>query len=113
MKQHELDIDSLVFTELRNRLSMTIQDAVKQMKVKNLSEETVTAKIKISVLSSIDENGEIHSSAIFEPKVTAKIGRSEEEKCGATGGRVTIGDDGEVLIGSEQVTMDEVMEGQA
>ena len=110
MKQHELDIDSVIFTELRNRLSMTIADTVKQMKVKNLREGTVTAKIKISVLSSIDENGEVHSSAIFEPKVTEKIGRTEEDKCGTTGGRVTIGDDGEVLIGSEQVTMDELME---
>ena len=112
MKAHELDIDSIVFAEMRADLSATIARTVKAMKDKGLSEGTVGAKIKIGMMSSVDENGEIHTTAIFEPKVTSRIGSSAEEKCGATGGRITVGNDGTLLIGSEQVTMDELMDDQ-
>ena len=105
MKAHELDLDSIVFTEMRNRLNASIAQVVKLMKEKGLTEGQVSAKIKIGMMSSVDENGEVHTTAIFEPKVTSKIGSSAEDKCGATGGRITIGNDGQVLVGSEQVTM--------
>ena len=110
MKAHELDIDSIVFAEMRAELNRAIAGTVMTMKNKGLREGTVTAKIKIGMMSTVDEQGEIHTTAIFEPKVTCKIGSSEEQKCGATGGRVTISDDGQLLIGSEQVTMDELMD---
>ena len=112
MKAHELDLDSIVFIEMRSRLNQTIADTVRAMKDKGLSEGQVGAKIKITMMSSVDENGEVHTTAVFEPKVTCKIGSSEENKCGATGGRITIGDDGTVIVGSEQVTMDELMDDQ-
>jgi len=112
MKAHELDLDSIVFIEMRSRLNRTIADTVRAMKDKGLSEGQVGAKIKITMMSSVDENGEVHTTAVFEPKVTCKIGSSEENKCGATGGRITIGDDGTVVVGSEQVTMDELMDDQ-
>ena len=96
MKAHELDLDSIVFAELRRKLNVTIERTV----------------WRIGMLSQTDENGEIHTTAVFEPKVTYKIGASEEEKCGATGGKITIGDDGSVLVGSEQVTMDELIDDQ-
>ena len=111
MKIHELNIDSPVFAQLRDMLSLSVADAVKKMSTKNLAEGTVSAKIKISMMQSIDENGEIHRTAVFEPKVTQKIGSSAEDKLGATGGQISFGDDGQLLIGSEQVTMDELMEG--
>ena len=110
MKIHELDFDSPVFTKLKAMLSMHITNTVKRMDSKNLSEGTVSAKIKISLMQTVDENGEIHSTALFEPKVTAKVGDSSEDKCGATGGRIVVQADGSVLIGSEQVTMDELMD---
>ncbi|MCR5566180.1 MAG: hypothetical protein K6F61_04960 [Clostridiales bacterium] len=112
MKIHELDFDSPVFTELKAMLSMNIIDTVKRMNNKNLAEGTVSAKIKIGMMQTVDENGEIHSTAIFEPKVTAKVGDSSEDKCGATGGRIVVNADGSVLIGSEQVTMDELIDDQ-
>ena len=112
MKAHELDLDSIVFTEMRSRLNATIARTVRVMKEKGLTEGQVSAKIKIGMMSSVDENGEIHTTAIFEPKVTCKIGSSEEDKCGATGGRITIGNDGQVLVGSDQVTMDELIDDQ-
>lgn len=112
MKTHELDFDSIVFAELRANLSATIAQTVKAMRNKGLSEGTVSAKIKIGMMNTTDENGEIHTTAIFEPKVTTRIGSGAEEKCGKTGGRITIGNDGTLMIGSEQVTMDELMDDQ-
>ena len=112
MKAHELDLDSIVFAELRAKLNATIEYTVRQMKEKGLAEGQVSAKIKIGMISGTDENGEIHTTAVFEPKVTSRIGSSAEDKCGATGGRITIGIDGSVIVGSEQVTMDELMDDQ-
>ncbi|MBR4122288.1 MAG: hypothetical protein IKR06_03260 [Erysipelotrichaceae bacterium] len=112
MKAHELDLDSIVFAELRRKLNEAIERTVWRMKKNGMPEGQINAKIKIGMLSHTDENGEIHTTAVFEPKVTYKIGASEEEKCGATGGKITIGDDGSVLVGSEQVTMDELMDDQ-
>ena len=112
MKVHELDINSSVFDDLRETLSVTIAGTVKQMRNRNMSEGTITAKIKVQVLNRADENGEIQSTAIFEPKVTSKIYNSEEEKCRPCGGRITVGEYGKMLIGSEQVTMDELMDNQ-
>ena len=109
MKAHELDLDSIVFAEMRLKLNDAIQRTVRAMREKGLTEGSVRAKIKIGVMEYVDQNGEINTTAIFEPKVTAKVGSSAEEKCGGTGGKITISKDGEVMIGSEQVTMDEVM----
>lgn len=110
MKAHELDIDSIVFAEMRMKLNDMIDRTVRTMKSKGLTEGAVSVKIKIGMMECVDENGEVHTTAIFEPKVTSKVGSSEEDKCGGTGGRITIGNDGKVLIGSEQVTMDELMD---
>lgn len=110
MKAHELDIDSIVFAEMRIKLNNMLDKTVRTMKSKGLNEGAVSVKIKIGMIESTDENGEVHTTAIFEPKVTSKFGSSHEDKCGGTGGRITFGSDGQVLIGSEQVTMDELME---
>ena len=110
MKAHELDIDSIVLAEMRMKLNNMLDKTVRTMKSKGLNEGTVSVKIKIGMIESTDENGEVHTTAIFEPKVTSKVGSSHEDKCGGTGGRITFGSDGQVLIGSEQVTMDELME---
>lgn len=110
MKQQELNLDSEVFILLRAEMSRAIAETVKEMRLKLMPEGSVTAKIKIGMMNSVDENGEIHNTVIFEPKVTAKVGRSTEEKCGAGGGRIEIGNDGQVLIGQAQVSMDEMMD---
>ena len=112
MKAHELDLDSIVFAEMKAQLNGLIAHTVRQMKEKGLSEGQVSAKIKIGMMRTVDENGEVHTTAIFEPKVASKIVSSAEDKCGATGGRITIGEDGQVLVGSEQITMDELMDDQ-
>ena len=110
MKAHELDLDSMVFASLKMRLNGDIQRVVKEMQEKGMPEGSVTAKIKIAMLTTIEDNGEIHTSAVFEPKVTTRIGSSSEEKCGPTGGKITVMNDGSVIVG--QISMDELLEKQ-
>lgn len=110
MKAHELDIDSIVFAEMRIKLNDMLDKTVRTMKSKGLTEGAVSVKIKIGMMECTDENGEVHTTAIFEPKVTSKVGSSHEDKCGGTGGRITFSSDGQLLIGSEQVTMDEIID---
>ena len=110
MKAHELNLESPVFAHMLLELDHEIKHTVKNMREKGMSEGAVTAKIKIHMMNGVDENGDIHTTVIFEPKVSAKIESTTEEKIGPTGGRVTIGTDGELMIGSEQVTMDEIIQ---
>ena len=104
---HELSIDGVEFALLKTMLDEQIQKTVRQMKEKHLDEGSVSAKIKIEITESMDENGEFHYTALFEPKVTSRIGSSFEDKVGATGGRITVQDDGTVIMG--QISMDEVL----
>ena len=107
---HELSIDGVEFALLKAMLDEHIQKTVREMKEKHLKEGSVSAKIKIGIVEKPDENGEFHSTATFEPKVTSRIGSSFEDKAGATGGRITVQDDGTVIMG--QISMDEVLKEQ-
>ena len=109
MKAHELNLESIAFAELRLKIDAELRRVVEAMERKGLAEGQVTAKIKIGMITGADENGEIHSTAVFEPKVTSKIGSSYEDKCGATGGRITVQGDGTVILG--QISMDELEKG--
>ena len=107
MQAHELDIDSIALAEMKLTINREIRDVVTMMKDKGLSEGQISAKIKITLMTAVDENGEILSTAIFEPKVTSRIGSTYENKCGATGGRITVTNDGTVILG--QIGMDELL----
>ena len=106
MKAHELNIDSVALAELKALMNSELQRVVRQMEKKGLYEGAVGVKIKIGMMETVDEAGEIHHTVVFEPKVTARYGSSGEEKCGATGGRVTVDGEGNVILG--QISMDEL-----
>lgn len=110
MKAHELNLDSVALAELRAKINAELNRVTRTMQQKGLKEGVITAKIKIGMLSGADENGEIHTTAVFDPKITSRIGSSFEDKCVATGGRITVQDDGTVILG--QISMDEVMKEQ-
>ena len=107
MKGHELDLDSVALVHVKISMNKEITDTVKALKEKGLSEGAVSAKIKITMMTGVDENGEVHSTAVFEPKVTSRIGSSYEEKCAATGGKITVTNDGTVIVG--QIGIDELL----
>jgi len=113
MDQEELTLDSNIFQSLKWHFNSEIANVVRDLKSKNLPEAQITAKVKIGMMESMDEAGEYHQTFIFEPKVTSKVGRSSERKVNAEGCRLTVDEEGRVLIGDgEQVTMEEVMKEQ-
>ena len=107
--QEELNLENIAFCEFMYKLNKAITETVKELKLKGMSEGSVSAKITIGMMSVPDENGEIHHTAIFEPKVTHKVGKSWEDKCGGTGTQIVISDDGEVMIERNQITIEDVM----
>ena len=112
MEAQELSLESPVFALMLARLEREINDTVRDLIQKGLTSGNVSAKIKIGLLKTTDENGEIHNTVIFEPKVTSKIENSYEEKVGVQGGRVEIGEDGKIIFGTKQISMDELMKEQ-
>ena len=108
MKAHELNLQSIAFAELRVKLDEEIQSIVTMLEEKGLSEGVITAKIKVGMMTGTTNDGEIVHTVIFEPKISSRIGSSFEDKLSATGGRVTVQEDGTVIPG--QVTMDEIMD---
>lgn len=112
MAPHELSIDSPVFAGALLMLGDKINDTIKDLIKKDLSIGQVNLKIKIGIMQAPDEDGVFHNTVIFEPKVTRRIESSEEEKCGGSGGRIEINKDGQIIIGTNQISMDELLEEQ-
>jgi hypothetical protein len=112
MEAQELSLESPVFAAMLYRLEKEINDTIRDLIQKGLTSGNVSAKIKIGLMSATDENGEIHNTVIFEPKVTSKIESTYEEKIGVRGGRVEIGEDGQIIFGNKQISMDELMKEQ-
>ena len=112
MAPHELNIDSPVFAGALLMLGDKITETIKDMIAKNLSIGQVDLKIEIGVMQAPDEDGVFHNTVIFDPKVTRKIGSTEKTKCGGSGGRIEINKDGQIIIGTNQISMDELLEEQ-
>ena len=112
MEAQKLSLESPIFAATLYRLEKEINDTIRDLIQKGLTSGNVSAKIKIGLMQVPDEDGVIHSTVIFEPKVTSKIESANEEKIGVQGGRVEIGEDGEIIFGNKQISMDELLDKQ-
>ena len=112
MKQEELNVDSLVFRGMKAMLSAEIIDTIKTMEEKRIHNGSVSLKIKLEMLERTDENGEFHRTLIIDPEVGSRIERKYKSKCGDTGGRMGYGEDGELTILTNQISMDEIPKDQ-
>lgn len=110
MKPHELDINSPVYAGVLEMLGHEINDTIRDMITKNLPEGSVTLKFNIGIIHSYDEDGVLQNTMVFTPKLKSSIGRSRDEKLGVGGGRVEIDKDGKIIIGTNQISMDELLE---
>ena len=59
MKPQELKLECELFNEFRRALDAAINNCVRQMVVKRLSDGTITGKIEIHLEEAADENGEV------------------------------------------------------
>ena len=114
MKTQELTINGEMFDELRNNLDAAMKILINRMISTKIMKGAVSTKISISLKEIIDDNGEI----VRMPEIDYSIGMGMSEKDSMKGNvqrglilsRCT---QGRLMIGSQQVSMDEIMEGRA
>ena len=111
MKPQELTINGDLFEEFRNNFDMAMKILINRMITTRIGKGTVTAKITINMKEFIDDNGEL----VRMPEMDFGIGMGMSEKDSMKGNlhrglilKRRAG--GGLLIGTDQVTMDELME---
>ena len=111
MKTQELTINGEIFDELRTNIDVAMKILINRMISTRIDKGSVNAKITINMKEFIDDNGEI----VRMPEIDYSIGMSMSEKDSMKGNvqrglilqRCTAG---RLMIGSQQVSMDELME---
>ena len=110
MKQREFNFDSEDFARMRYVINEEMGKVIRALETKRLTSGSVSITINIGKMEETDEDGTIRNIYIFDPKIGSKIGQKFKAKCNAIGGEISIGKDGELLVGpSNQVTIDELM----
>lgn len=114
MKTQRLNLDSEVFEEFRERMNIALDVAFRNMIAKNLREGNITGKIKIKLIPASDENGEMIYMPVIEPGVSVGLKAKADLECEKmTGFYMKEGRDGGFIVGSRQVSMDELMDEEA
>ena len=110
MKPQRMNLESEALEEFRASLSAALEIVTCQLVRKGMHEGTVNAKVKINLEQRADDKtGEIYYSMELEPKVTMKIGASDDMGCGKRVGIIMQEDgNGRPMIASEQISMDEL-----
>ena len=112
MKPQELKLECELFNEFRQALNAAINSCMRQMVAKRLSDGTITGKIEIHLIEAADENGEVLFYPEITPDVALKIGAKGKIDCTKQMGfMMKCGPDG-FIVGTDQVTMDELLGGK-
>jgi hypothetical protein len=111
MKPQELTLESDVFNGLRINMNEAIRIVMKSLISKKLYHGSVTAKIDIMLTEETDENtGECCLMPAFFPEVSFEIKNKDKIKCNPeTGMYLKKGPMGQLIIGTNQITMDELI----
>lgn len=112
MKTQELTINGELFEEFRNNVDAAMKILINRMISTRISKGAVNAKIVINIKEIIDDNGEV----VRMPEMDFSIGMGMSEK-DSMKGNIRRGlimkrmSNGGLMVGTEQVTMDELIEG--
>ena len=112
MKPQELKLESEIFKGLRDGIDACLNILVCQMLKKGINAGNVTARIGIEISESLTNAGEV----VRTPDIRYSIGYSMNAKDSVKGdvekGLILQRDEkGKILVASEQIGMDELMEG--
>ena len=111
MKPQVISLGHDALTEFRENMDAALQSVSKLMMSKGLKTGTVSAKIDIEIFETETIDGEVLRMMGLEPDVQMKIGSKDKYKCRRIGGLYTqIDDDGYVIAGDRQISMDELTE---
>lgn len=114
MKPQELTISGELFEEFRNNFDMAMKILVNRMITTRIGKGTVNAKITINMKEFVDDNGEV----VRMPEMDFGIGMGMSEKDSMKGKLhrgliLKRGASGRLLVGTDQISMDELMEVKA
>ena len=110
MKPQELTIDGELFDEFRSNFDVAMKILINRMITTRIDKGAVNAKITIKMKEIINENGEV----VRMPEIDFGIGMGMSEKDSMKGNmrrglilkRCT---NGGLLVGTDQISMDELM----
>jgi len=85
---------------------------VRQLKLKDLPEGTITGKIKIVLEKAADANGEIATQMTLEPEVSINLSAKGKIECSKKAGLFTqLDENGNPVIGSCQIDIEDLLNG--
>lgn len=113
MKPQELTINGELFEEFRNNFDMAMKILINRMITTRISKGAVNAKITINMKEFIDDSGEV----VRMPEMDFGIGMGMSEKDSMKGNLhrgliLKRRASGSLLIGTDQVSMDELIGGK-
>ena len=111
MKTQELTIKGELFDEFNNNVDSAMKLLINRMISTRINKGAVSAKIGIEIKEYIDDNGEV----VRMPEISYSIGMGMSEKDTLKGNiqrglMLKRAACGKLLIGSDQISMDEIME---
>ena len=113
MKPQELSINGELFEETRNNLDTAMKILINRMISTRINKGTVSLKIGIEIKDIINDDGEV----IRMPEISYNIGMGMTEKDSLKGNlqrglMLKRSSCGKLFVSTEQISMDELMEGQ-
>lgn len=113
MKPQELSINSELFEETRNNMDTAMKILINRMISTRINKGTVSLKIGIEIKDIINDDGEV----IRMPEISYNIGMGMTEKDSMKGNlqrglMLKRSSCGKLFVSTEQISMEELMEGQ-
>ena len=111
MEPNEIGIEHSAMSEFRWNLDSALQVVSKVMMQKGIQKGTVNAKIDIRMCEMKTADGEIVKMMAIEPNIKVKVESKDQFKCMKIDNLYgTIDKDGNVIMGDNQISIDEYME---
>ena len=113
MKAQELNLESEIFKDFREKMNIGIRAMMANLIGKKLEKGSVTAKLTIELREHVTEDGELMYMPKIEPTVSLKMGAKGTLDCEKQAGFLMKSDgSGGYVIGTSQISMDELLEGK-
>lgn len=109
MKPQQMDLNCELFDDFRQALDNAIRIVLDRMIEKGLDSGSITGKLDITLRTSVSEAGEVMYLPEIEPKVAMTVGTKAKIDCTKQMGFLAKLSEGGVVVGTDQVTMDELI----
>lgn len=110
MKPQELNLDSELFEDFRNKVNLAINVLMREMIVKGWAGGKISANIGIEMKSHVTDEGEILYMPTIKPDVKIKIESKANIECEKQEGFIVKQDGANgFVVGTNQITMDELL----